>query len=90
MTAYINVNFNKMLETLTFQQSYAWYLYSIHIHNQIIKSGAALVNTISINTCKKETKNLGSTVEDLIVYSRMNSLEYPTPKIIIIRTSVMS
>ena len=38
-TTYMNVNFNKMLETLILQQSYAQYLYSTHIHKQIIKSG---------------------------------------------------
>ena len=32
---YMNVNFNKMLET------YAQYLYLIHIHKQIIKSGGS-------------------------------------------------
>ena len=36
-----------MLETFIFQQLYAQYLYSIQIHKQIIKSVAALVNTIS-------------------------------------------
>ena len=37
LTTYMDMNFNKMLEVLTFQQSYAQYLYSIHIHKQIIK-----------------------------------------------------
>ena len=41
LTTYMNVNFNKMLETLTFQQSYAQYLYWIHTHKQIIKSGGS-------------------------------------------------
>ena len=39
LTTYMNVNFNEMLETLTFQQSYAQYLYSIHIHKQRQKRG---------------------------------------------------
>ena len=43
----MNMNFQKMLETLTFQQSYAQYLYLIQIHKQIIKSGGSSVNTIS-------------------------------------------
>ena len=47
LTTYMNVNSNKMLETLIFQQSYAQHLYSIHIHKQMIKSGAALMNTTS-------------------------------------------
>ena len=38
-TTYINVNFNKMLETLIFQQSYVQYLKSYH--KQIIKSGGS-------------------------------------------------
>ena len=33
LTTYTNVNFNKILET-----SYTQYLYSTHIHKQIIKS----------------------------------------------------
>ena len=39
----MNVNFNKMLETLIFQRSYAQYLYQIHIHNhkQVMKSGGS-------------------------------------------------
>ena len=31
LTIYMNVNFNKMLETLIFQRSYAQYLYQIHV-----------------------------------------------------------
>ena len=43
----MNVNFNKMLEMLAFQQLYAQCLYSICIHiNKLLKAGAALVNTI--------------------------------------------
>ena len=38
-TTYINVNFNKMLETLIFQQSYVKYLKSSN--KQIIKSGSS-------------------------------------------------
>ena len=38
LTTYMIVNFNKMLEMLPFQQSYAQYLYSIQIYKQIIKS----------------------------------------------------
>ena len=39
----MNVNFNKMLETLIFQRSYAQYLYQIHIHNhkKLMKSGGS-------------------------------------------------
>ena len=36
-----------MLETLIFQQLCVQFLYSIQIHKQIIKSGAALEDTIS-------------------------------------------
>ena len=46
----MNVNFNKMLETLIFQRSYGQYLYQIHISitiNRLAKAGAALVITIS-------------------------------------------
>ena len=32
LTTYMNANFNKMFETLTYQKSYAQYLYSKHIH----------------------------------------------------------
>ena len=46
LATYMKVNFNKMLEKSTFQQSYAQYLYPIHIHKQIKKTGAALENTI--------------------------------------------
>ena len=38
LTTYIDVKFNKMLETLTFQQSYARHLYSIKT-NIVVKSG---------------------------------------------------
>lgn len=38
LATYINANFNNMFETLTFQQSYSQYLYSLHIHKQIINS----------------------------------------------------
>ena len=31
LTTYMNENFNKMLETLIFQRSYAQYLYQVHI-----------------------------------------------------------
>ena len=41
LTTFMNVNFNKMLETLTFQQPHAQYLYSMHIHKQIIKGGGS-------------------------------------------------
>ena len=47
LTTYMNVNFNKMLPRLTFQQSCAQYLYLIQIHKQIIKSEGSSVNTIS-------------------------------------------
>ena len=42
-TTYINVNFNKILETLIFQQSYVQYLKS---SNKLSKAEAALVNSL--------------------------------------------
>ena len=47
LTTYMNVNFHNIFETSNFPQSYAQYLYSIHIViNRYSKAGAALVNTI--------------------------------------------
>ena len=37
----MNVNFNEMFETLTFQQSCAQYLYSIHIYKQVLKGAGS-------------------------------------------------
>ena len=43
----MNMNFNEMLETLTFQSSYAQYIQYTSGINKLSKAGAVLVNTIA-------------------------------------------
>ena len=53
-TTFMNVNFNKMLE-----QPYAQYYYSMHIHNQIIKSGhSSSEHCLTITSQKLRANNL--------------------------------
>lgn len=49
LVTYMNVNFNKLLDTLTCQQSYAQSVIYIQYTpiNKLAKARAALVNTIS-------------------------------------------